>query len=72
MLVGLDLFPLWLSVHSVLHSKLLSGSASGNTLQYTLPTDLYPDPTLTMPCKLACAVQIGTAHVLPTSIKSTI
>lgn len=40
-----------------LPSNLLSGSASRNTLQYTLPTDLYPDPTLTN-C-MACAVQIG-------------
>ncbi len=47
----------WLSVRSVLHSKPLSGSAFRNTLQYTLPTNLYPDPTLTN--RMACAVQIG-------------
>ncbi len=79
MIVGLNLFPLngiIAQCPSSIALQTSSGPASDNTLQYTLPPDLYPDPTLT-DC-MACAVQTGMccanwhSTCLPTSIKSTI
>ncbi len=60
MIFGLNLFPLNAIMAQSSFSialQTLSGSASRNTLQYTLPTDEHPDPALTN-C-MACAVQIG-------------